>query len=119
MDDIRVIKEQKRLETILERANATEQTKEILSSVIENLAWQRIKLMDTMEEIKTSSVAIKYDNGGGQTGIRENPLFRGYGTLWKAYMTGMDKFTSYLPKDIQEEIRSENTMLDKVRSMKA
>ena len=119
MDDIRVIKEKKRLETILERAKATEQTKEILSSVIENLAWQRIKLMDTMEEIKTSSVAIAYDNGGGQTGIRENPLFRGYGTLWKAYITGLDKFTAYLPKELQEEIRSGDTMLEKVRSMKA
>ena len=118
MDDSRVKKEQKRLEAILERAGATQQTKDILSPVIENLSWQRVKLIDTMEKIKQSSVAIFYDNGGGQTGLRENPLFRGYGNLWKSYMTGLDKFTSYLPKEIQEEIQNENTILEKVRSMK-
>lgn len=68
-----------------------------LETVIENCAWMRAKLDDTRAAIKTSGVAIPYDNGGGQNGIRENPLFKGYHALWKSYMLGMKEILDIVP----------------------
>ena len=118
MEDIRYTQEKQRLEAILELSNVPKQSREILAPVVDNISWMRIKLDDTRKAIKTASVAVKYDNGGGQTGLRENPLFKGYATLWKSYMQGLEKFTSYLPKDVQEEMISDASVLDIVRGMK-
>ena len=118
MDDIRCIQEKTRLQGILKRAGVTQQTDDILETVIDNLAWQRVKLEDTMEAAKKSTVVVKYSNGGGQEGLRENPIFKGYESLWKSYMAGMKMFIVYLPKDIQEEVENENNVIDLVRKMK-
>lgn len=68
-----------------------------LETVIENCAWMKAKLDETREAIKVSGVAIKYDNGGGQSGIRENPLFKGYHALWKSYMLGLREIIDLVP----------------------
>lgn len=70
---------------------------EILAPVIENVAWMKVKLDDAREAIKESSVVIAYDNGGGQKGLRENPLFKGYTSLFKSYMSGMSKILELIP----------------------
>ena len=118
MDDIRYEQEKRRLEAILERANVHQQHRDTLAPVVDNLAWMRIKLDDAREAVKNSSVVIKYSNGGGQEGLRENPLFKGYESLWKSYMNGLSVFTSYLPKEIQDEVIQENNVLSIVRKMK-
>ena len=60
-----------------------------------------------------------YDNGGGQTGERENPIFKAYINLWRAYMVGLEKYTSYLPKELQEEAAGDSlSVLDQVKQMK-
>ncbi len=120
MDNIRVLDEHKRLDAILERANVLDQHRDILSPVVDNLAWMKVKLDDTREQIRGTGVVIPYDNGGGQSGIRENPLFKGYYSLWKAYLSGLDKYTSYLPREIKEELETETMdILTQVREMKA
>ena len=118
MDDIAVQREKSRLEAILERADVPQQHRDVLIPVVENMAWQRLKLIETMEQIKDSPVAVEYNNGGGQSGVRENPIFKGYATLWKSYTTGLSVFTSYLPKEIEEEVIKEDSVLDKVIRMK-
>ena len=91
-----------------------------LESVIENTAWMRVKLDDTRESIKGSGVAIPYNNGGGQKGIRENPLFKGYQSLWKSYMSGMETIIACLPKDdgkaLENAPESPKTVLELVRT---
>lgn len=97
----------------------SEQRLEIMDSLIENTVWMKIKLDDTRETIKNSQVAISYDNGGGQKGIRENPLYKGYCSLFKAYMSGMEKIFSLLPKEAIEQVETADkpkTMLEIVRS---
>lgn len=119
MDIRRINKEHRRLEALLDKANIPQQQRDVLEPVIDNMAWQRIKLDETREEMQHASVVCEYDNGGGQTGTRENPIFKAYINLWRAYMVGLEKFTSYLPKDLQEEAIGDGlTVLEKVKQMK-
>ena len=119
MDDNRVVQEHKRLEALLERADVPQQQRDVLAPVIDNMAWQRIKLDEAREEMREASVVCSYNNGGGQEGTRENPIFKAYINLWRAYMVGLEKYTSYLPKDLQEEAAGGSiNVLEQVRQMK-
>lgn len=119
MDNIKVIQEHERLDALLDKANVPQQNRAVLAPVIDNMAWQRIKLDETRIEMQNASVVCDYDNGGGQTGVRENPIFKAYINLWRAYMVGLEKFTSYLPKELQDEAPGDMVnVLDQVRQMK-
>lgn len=107
MDDVeikaRAEEEQNRLTKILKSANVSERRMMILSPVIVNTAWMKAKLDDARDAIKNSQIAISYDNGGGQKGIRENPLFKGYESLWRSYIQGVDRILSALPDEAANE----------------
>lgn len=107
MDDVeikaRAEEEQNRLIKILKSANVSERRMMILSPVIVNTAWMKAKLDDARDAIKNSQIAISYDNGGGQKGIRENPLFKGYESLWRSYIQGVDRILSALPDESANE----------------
>ena len=119
MDDKKVKKEHKRLETLLERADVPQQQRDALAPVIDNLSWQRIKLDETRELMKTQQVVCHYSNGGGQEGERQNPIFKGYFDLWRAYMAGYEKYAAVLPKDLQDEAAGDSlSVLEQVRQMK-
>lgn len=111
--------EAERLRRLLFDCGVLETTVDLLNATIENTAWIKIKLDETRETIKTSKVVIPYDNGGGQKGLRENPLFKGYESLFKAYMSGMKQILDVLPKQAEsvrkEEIEKPQTMLELVR----
>ena len=112
--------EVERLKRLLFDCEVSEKTIELLSATIENTAWIKVKLDETRETIKTSKVVIPYDNGGGQKGLRENPLFKGYESLLKAYMSGIKQILDTLPKQAEnvkkEEIEKPQTMLELVRN---
>jgi hypothetical protein len=115
-------KEKKRLTKMLKDLGVDNKKILLLSPVIENTAWMRIKLDHAREKISVSGVAVPYDNGGGQTGIRENPAFKGYEALWKSYMTGMTKILDSLPAEVQDEakkvevVENPRTVLEIVRA---
>lgn len=121
--DIRAVKEKERLTTLLLNCGVSDVRMDALEPVIENTAWMKVKLDDAREAIKGSSVAIPYDNGGGQTGIRENPLFKGYSALWKTYISGMNMILECLPpEEAQAQIAKEEepqTVLALVRAKHA
>lgn len=112
--------EKQRLISLLFDCGISEKRVDMLDSVIENTAWMKAKLDDTREQIRNTSVAIPYDNGGGQSGIRENPLFKGYSALWKSYMSGMNTIMACLPKETveaeAEKIEQPKTVLELVRA---
>ena len=116
----RAKKEYKRIHTLLSDVGVSEKRMSIMDPVIVNTSWMKAKLDDAMEEIEQSSVVIDYDNGGGQKGIRENPLFKGYEALWKSYMLGMAKIMDCLPQEVvkqeMEVLEKPKTMLELVRS---
>lgn len=112
--------EAKRLTGILEAAGVSEKRRHALVPVIENTAWMLAKLEDARDAIKGSNVAIQYDNGGGQKGIRENPAFKGYEALWRSYMVGMGRILDSLPPEAVTEAEPEDvrpaTILEVVRA---
>ena len=119
MMDSRVDAEKQRLTTLLFDCGISDKRMSALEAVIENVAWMRVKLDDTREAIRSASVVIAYDNGGGQKGLRENPLFKGYASLWKSYMNGMAKILDSLPPEAAQEadeVEKPKTVLDMVRA---
>lgn len=111
--------EVERLRALLFDYNISELRVNALQSIIENVAWMKVKLDEAREAVKTSSVVIPYDNGGGQKGLRENPIFKGYESLWKSYMSGMSKILDCLPSEQAqvevEAVETPKTMLELVR----
>lgn len=115
----RAEQERQRIMDILEDADISPRRMKMLAPIIENVSWMRAKLEDARELIKNSNVAIPYDNGGGQKGIRENPAFKGYEALWKSYLGGMAKILESLPTEQIQEATDEarpQTVLDAIRA---
>lgn len=112
--------EKQRLTSLLFSCDVSESRINALESVIDNTAWMKAKLDEAREAIKNTSVAIPYDNGGGQTGIRENPLFKGYEALWKSYISGLNLILSMCPQKVvekeAEQIETPKTVLQLVRA---
>lgn len=123
MDEIeikaRAEEEQNRITDLLTETGVSDKRMRLLAPVILNTAWMKAKLDDAREAIKNSNIVISYDNGGGQKGIRENPLFKGYESLWRSYMAGMSKILESLPLEVVEQAEAEvekpATMLELVR----
>ena len=111
--------EQKRISDLLVEVGISDKRQKLLEPIILNTAWMKAKLDDAREAIKNSNIVISYDNGGGQKGIRENPLFKGYESLWRSYMAGMAKILEALPAEVVEqsvEVEKPATMLELVRN---
>ena len=114
--------ESERLRRLLFDCGVSEEVVELLEPMIENTAYMKLKLDETREAIGKTKVVIPYDNGGGQSGIRENPIFKGYESLFKSYMAGLKCIMDALPKQAEEvktaEIEKPQTMLELVRARK-
>ena len=109
----RAEEERNRMTELLDGAGISEKRMKLLEPVILNTAWMRAKLDDAREAIKNSNIVVAYDNGGGQRGIRENPLFKGYSALWRSYMAGMNRIIDSLPEEavkIDEDAKPENVL---------
>lgn len=118
MSEIAIDKEKKRIYSILENANVSDNRIASLETIIEECAFMRHKLNVAKKDIRESSIVIPYDNGGNQRGIRENPLFKGYESLLKSYLLALDRIISVLPKEEQNELKKDNdNVLELVRSM--
>lgn len=117
---ILVEEENDRILNILIDNGVKESRVDSLRPIIENVAWMKVKLDDARDAVKSSNVVIPYDNGGGQKGLRENPLFKGYESLWKSYMSGMSKILEALPPEQAKEVtriaEEPKTMLELVRN---
>ena len=111
-------KEEKRIIGLLKAAGVSNAKLEALKEIIINTAWMKAKLDATRDQIRESSVAIPYDNGGGQKGIRENPLFKGYEGLWRSYMAGQKQILDAMPEEEDRErldINKPKTTLELIR----
>ena len=112
--------EKQRLTALLFDCGVRKARVDALDAVVTNTAWMKAKLDETRDMIKNTQVAIPYDNGGGQSGIRENPLFKGYESLWKSYMAGMNVITAAMPPaEVEREadkIETPKTVLQLVKA---
>ena len=120
MTEKAVKSEIQRLNGILEKAGVSEQRQAALDTVIFNLAMMRCKLEETAQQIYAEDVVSAYNNGNGQQGTHENPLFRGYNSLWKSYLAGLAVYTAVLPKEMKEDAAGTSaTVLELVKLKKA
>lgn len=77
-------------------ASVPEATRDQARELAENVLWMAAKLEDARRVIGKSSVAIPYDNGGGQKGIRKNPAFDGYNSLMSSYTKALKQLCEML-----------------------
>lgn len=113
-------KEIKKLRELLKNLQVPDDRIRLFEPVIINTSWMKVKLDEAIETVKNAEIVVEYDNGGGQSGLRENPWFKGYEALWKSYMTGMSKIIDSLPDEVAEEVEEEiekpQTVLEMMRS---
>lgn len=120
MDNLTIGIEKERIYQILESFDVPQKKIDYLEPVIDEVAFMRVKLVETHHDLEQMDVAIPYDNGGGQTGIRENPQFKAYEALLKSYLMALDRIIAVLPKDVQENVdvsTDKENVLELVRSM--
>ena len=88
--------------------------KKILKEQLHHLA-ERIQIEG--EHMEYESLIIGYDNGGGQSGIRENPYYPAYEKLLASYVK-----TLQVAKDLcgaeDEEVRSLDSIRQKFKVVK-
>lgn len=94
-------------------ASLPEPTRARAVELAENVLWMEAKLADARRVIGKSSVAIPYDNGGGQRGVRRNPAYDGYNALMASYTKAVRQLTDILgaaadagaPRSLDEMLR--------------
>ena len=94
-------KELRQIKRILKTGGISGDRMKLLQPVAENTAWMKAKLDEAREDLKDGRIVVEYDNGGGQSGIKENPALRSYEALWKSYMAGMKLILDAIPAGIK------------------
>lgn len=97
--DKAVRKEKNKISRELKAAKISPHKMKIIEPVIENAATMKVRLDDLREKIITEEFMIEYDNGGGQKGIRENPIFKRYEAFFKTYMLAMGRIIDAIPEE--------------------
>ena len=69
------------------------------------------KLVEESERMPEEPLIVNYDNGGGQSGVRENPYFPAYEKLLASYIKALTAL-----KSTAENNSSEVLSLDAIRS---
>ena len=76
------------------------------------------KLKESKAGLKDQAIVIPYDNGGGQTGIRENPAFTAYEKLLAAYTKSLAALREMIGSTAPEEISALDDLRLKFRVVK-
>ena len=66
----------------------------------ESVLFMADKLKESRKTLKDEPLAIPYDNGGGQSGIRENPHFTAYEKLLTSYNRSLDQLAKIIDKGV-------------------
>ena len=80
--------ELKRLQEITRDA-MPDATRKVAMPLMHNIAWQKVKLDEARHDLMYETLFVPYDNGGGQTGIREHPGFTAYNKLFTTFQRGI------------------------------
>lgn len=104
--DKAVRKEKRKITQELKRAKISAYKLKVYEPVIENVATMKVKLDELKGQIVYEDILIEYDNGGGQKGIRENPIFKRYESLFKTFMLGMGKILDAIPDEDESQLKA-------------
>ena len=64
-------KEKKRLRRIFKEIDANKLA--FVTHQIDNLAWLNVSTKELKEKVDNDGTTVEYNNGGGQSGVRDNP----------------------------------------------
>lgn len=64
--------------------------KEMRAALEAEVEWQAKRLEESREQIRNAPIVMAYDNGGGQTGIRKNPMYDAYESLFGTFVKGLN-----------------------------
>ncbi len=92
----RVTSELNKLRKITKDAIPDERRK-VVMPLLANLAFLKVKLDDSRKELLYEDIYTEYDNGGGQTGLREHPGFSAYNKLFTTFSRGVKQLTDMIP----------------------
>ena len=85
-------------------ANVDSRIRPQATVLAEQVIFMSKKLKESKAGLRDQAIVIPYDNGGGQTGIRENPAFTAYEKLLATYtrslITLRDVIGDSAPKEI-------------------
>lgn len=93
--------------------------KATLEGVYRNVIFMENKLYETLQDAQNEPLTVFYDNGGGQTGTRENPIFKAYESLFKSYLSGVKTILDAVPDGINLDVDQPATVLQLVREKHA
>ena len=65
--------------------------------LLANLAFLKVKLDDARADLLYEDIFTEYDNGGGQSGLREHPGFSAYNKLFTTFSRGVKQLTNMMP----------------------
>lgn len=92
----RVDSELRKLQRITKDAIPDEKRNVVLS-MLPNLAFMKVKLDEARKELMNEHIVCEYDNGGGQTGLREHPGFVAYNKLFTTFQRGIKQLCDLMP----------------------
>ena len=93
----RMDSELRRLREITKDAIPEERRKAVMP-LLANLAFLKVKLDDARNDLLYESIFTEYDNGGGQTGLREHPGFAASNKLFTTFSRGVKQLTDMMPR---------------------
>lgn len=80
-----------------------DERKEEATKLVEDILFIQDKLEAIKPTIGSTNVVITYNNGGGQSGIRENPAIIGYQKLLRTYLIALDTLDKMREPDRAED----------------
>ena len=91
--------EKNRIVRLLKAAGTSEDKIKALQPIIQNTAALKAKLDDIQDEMLDADTLVEYEHGGGQSGIKENPIFKLYSSMLGSYTAGMKIIFDYMPAE--------------------
>ena len=76
------------------------------------------RLIEEGKRIPDEPLVIEYDNGGGQSGIRENPFYPAYEKLLTSYSKTLTAVKSMAGSDDEAEVSSLDTLRSRFKVAK-
>ena len=96
MKNEKILQEKERLLKIFE--DIDENKKKFVLHQIDSLAWLNVSIAELQDEIDATGTTVTYDNGGGQTGIKDNPNIKTLIAYQKNAIAITKQLTDLVPK---------------------
>ena len=82
----------------------------------ENVIFQCRKLAETRKAMQknNSQLVVAYNNGGGQSGIRKNPIYEAYNQLMANYRKSLQQLTDLLQEYGMEDVQADDSPLAQI-----